>query len=166
MTVRSPKTEHHAGGESRVVPLFPELRPLLEAVFDEAEPGTEYVITRYRNTNANLRTQLERILHRAGVNPWPKPFHNLRATRETELAETFPLARSLPVDWQLATNRPSALSASDRQALRTGGAESGAVGARNGPQRFAERRGRARKTPGFAGVCERLRTSEHLSSGG
>jgi integrase len=31
MTVPSPKTEHHDGGESREVPLFPELRPFLEA---------------------------------------------------------------------------------------------------------------------------------------
>ena len=40
MRVRSPKTEHHAGGESRIVPIFPELRPYLEAVFDEAKPGS------------------------------------------------------------------------------------------------------------------------------
>ena len=31
MTVRSPKTEHHDGKESRTVPIFPELRPYLEA---------------------------------------------------------------------------------------------------------------------------------------
>jgi integrase len=91
ITVRSPKTEHHQGGDRRQVPIFPELRPHLEAVWDQAEPGAEYVITRYRNTNANLRTQLLRIIDRAGVEPWPKLFHNLRATRETELAETYPL---------------------------------------------------------------------------
>ena len=91
MTVRSPKTEHHAGGESRVIPLFPELRPYLEECFDLAEPGTEYVITRYRNTNANLRTQLLRIIQRAGLQRWPKLFQNLRSTRETELAEDFPM---------------------------------------------------------------------------
>lgn len=90
-TVRSPKTEHQAGGESRVVPLFPELRPYLEAAFDEAEPGTEYVITRYHDRNANLRTQLLRIMKRAGVKPWPKLFHNLRASRQTELTARFPL---------------------------------------------------------------------------
>ena len=33
---------------------------------------------------------LNRILKRAGVPPWPKLFHNLRASRETELADTFP----------------------------------------------------------------------------
>ncbi len=89
--VSSPKTEHHAGGESRSIPIFPELRPYLEKVWDEAEPGVEFVITRYRSTNANLRTQLNRIIRRAGLEPWPKLFQNLRATRETELAQTFPL---------------------------------------------------------------------------
>ncbi len=90
MTVRSPKTEHHPGGESRLLPLFPELKPFLEAAFDEAEPGTKYVITRNRDRNCNLRTQLLRIIKRAGVEHWPKLFHNLRATRQTELAEKYP----------------------------------------------------------------------------
>ena len=47
-TVHSPKTEHHEGGESRQVPIFPELRPLLETVRDNAEKGAEYVLARYR----------------------------------------------------------------------------------------------------------------------
>ena len=91
MTIHSSKTEHHPGGESRVTPLFPELRPYLEAVFDQAEEGTEYVITRYRETNINLRTMLLKIIARAGLEPWPKLFQNLRATRETELAEIYPM---------------------------------------------------------------------------
>ncbi len=91
ITVRSPKTEHHPGGASRLIPLFPELLPHLRQAFEEAEPGTEFVVTRYRGTNQNLRTQLAKIIRRAGLEPWPKPFHNLRATRETELAESYPL---------------------------------------------------------------------------
>jgi hypothetical protein len=71
--------------------MFPELRPHLEECFDLAEPGTEYVITRYRDTNANLRIQLLRIIQRAGLQPWPKLFQNLRSTRETELADDFPM---------------------------------------------------------------------------
>jgi hypothetical protein len=63
----------------------------LEEVFEAAEAGTEYIITRYRDPNANLRTQLLRIIDRAGVQPWPKLFHNLRASRETELAQEHPL---------------------------------------------------------------------------
>lgn len=61
------KTEHHEGKGTRVLPIFPELRPYLKAVFDAAEPGTVHVITRYRGENSNLRTQLERILAKAGV---------------------------------------------------------------------------------------------------
>jgi integrase len=91
LTVHSPKTERHEGGESRQIPIFPEIRPHLEAVWERAEPGTEWVITRYRNSNANLRTQFERIICRAGLTPWPKLFQNLRSTRETELAKTYPL---------------------------------------------------------------------------
>lgn len=102
--VPSPKTEHIEGRASRTIPLFPELLPYLQAVFDEAEPGTVHVITRYRETNKNLRTQFGRIVKRAGLDAWPKPFQNLRSTRETELAEDFPehvicqwIGNSIPV---------------------------------------------------------------------
>lgn len=84
-TVNSPKTG------PRIVPMFPELKPHLEAAFDEAEPGTIYVITKYRGAKVNLRTQLNRIIRRAGLEPWAKPWQNLRSTRETELVEAFPL---------------------------------------------------------------------------
>ncbi|MSR56050.1 MAG: site-specific integrase [Planctomycetaceae bacterium] len=90
LTVRSPKTEHIPGHESRIVPLFPELRPYLEAAFDEAEPGTEFVITLRRDANTNLRTRLTKIIQRAGLKPWERLWHNLRATRQTELAGEHP----------------------------------------------------------------------------
>jgi len=91
MRVISPKTEHHIGGESRLVPLFPELRPYLEEAFELAEPGTEFVVTRYREATQNFGTQCARIVRRAGLNPWPKLFQNMRSTRETELADEFPM---------------------------------------------------------------------------
>ncbi len=91
ITVHSPKTEHHVGGESRQIPIFPELRPYLEEVWEQAEPGTEWVITRYRGADRNLRTKLEKIIKRAGLTPWPKLWQNLRSTRQTELAETYPM---------------------------------------------------------------------------
>ena len=74
MIVKSPKTAHHVGHDSRLVPLFPELLPYLRGVFEQTEPGTEYVITRYRQANCNLRTQLERIISKAGLQRWPKLF--------------------------------------------------------------------------------------------
>ena len=66
------------------------LRPYLLEAFEQAEEGTEYVIIRCRDSKTNLRTQMERIIKRAGVKPWPKLFHNLRSTRQTELTEKFP----------------------------------------------------------------------------
>lgn len=89
-TVTSPKTEHHEGKESRIVPLFPDLLPHLREAFEQADDGAEYVVTRYRDSSQNLRTQLHRIIKRAGLEPWPKLWHNLRATCETELAEHYP----------------------------------------------------------------------------
>ena len=100
MVVDSPKTEHHPEGAQRTVPIFPELRPILEEALELAEPGAEYVVGgNYRVAaigergwmNCNLRTQLERLIRRAGLKPWPRLLHNLRASRETELAAEFPL---------------------------------------------------------------------------
>ncbi len=90
MRVRSPKTEHMPGREERMIPLFPELRSLLEEAFDAAGEGAEHIIERYRN-QANLRTRFFKIIRRAGLKPWPKLFHNLRASRQTELAAEFPI---------------------------------------------------------------------------
>ena len=88
--VSSPKTEHHQGHESREVPLFPELLPHLREAFEQAEPGAEFCITRYRDKKVNLRTGVRWISKRAGLEPWPKLWQNLRSTRETELADQFP----------------------------------------------------------------------------
>jgi integrase len=82
-TVHSPKTERHNGRATRLVPIFPELRPFLEAAWEQAEPGTEFVITSPRGDTPG--TGMERIIRTAGLEPWPKLFQNLRATRATEL---------------------------------------------------------------------------------
>lgn len=91
MTVRSPKNERHQDGGVRVIPLFPEVREYLELAFENAKEGAVHVITRHRHNNVNLRTQFMRFLQRAGVEPWPRIFQNLRASRATELAADFPL---------------------------------------------------------------------------
>jgi integrase len=65
--VRSSKTEHHEGKAERWVPVFPELRPYLEAAFDQAEDGAVYVFPRRRDTSANLRTRLMKIIRRAAL---------------------------------------------------------------------------------------------------
>ena len=54
--VTSPKTEHHAGKEGRIVPIFPQLKPYLEECFEQANAGDEYVIMKHRVKSNNLRT--------------------------------------------------------------------------------------------------------------
>ena len=99
MRVPSPKTEHQ-GKESRVIPIFPELRPILEAAWELAPEGAVYVVDEHyrkatnRHTgwkNCNLRSYFIHIIRRAGLEPWPKLFHALRSSRETELARQFPI---------------------------------------------------------------------------
>jgi integrase len=140
-TVRSPKTEHHPNGATRVVPLFPELRPFLEAVFDAAPEKTVYFVNRYRDKNANLRTQFERIIKRAGAEPWPRLFHNLRASRETELAAEHPLhvvcawiGNSAPV----AAKHYLQVTDADFKRAAGRGAESGALSEKTAAQNPAQ----------------------------
>jgi integrase len=146
--VTSPKTRRQGKGE-RLVPLFPELREILQEGFDAAPEGAFHVITRYRDTNANLRTQLLRIIRRAGLVPWPRLFRNLRASRETELAERFPL--KVVTDWigntpdvahdhYLSTTEEHFRRASlepTPAAGREGGAPGGAAAAQNPAQHGA-----------------------------
>ena len=40
---------------------------------------------------ANLRSEMTLLLPRAGVSGWPRLFHSMRASRQTELQREFPL---------------------------------------------------------------------------
>ena len=140
MIVNATKTEHHASGGVRACPIFPELRPYLEAAWDAAPEGAEFVINRYRDSSQNLRQTLLRILKHAGVTPWPRLFQNMRASRETELMARFPakdvsswLGNSVPVamrHYAMATEA-SFLEACDPQG-RTVSHRQDAVGAARG----------------------------------
>lgn len=72
-------------------PLFPRLRRYLEDQQTLAKQGEEYVITGNRTANSNLRTQFQRILKRAMIKPWPRLFHNMRASFQTDVCEQFPV---------------------------------------------------------------------------
>jgi integrase len=139
--VRSPKMEHTKNKGRRMVPLFPELRVHLEALFDQAPTGSTHVITRTRNGSVNLRTHFERIIERAGLLPWPRLFQNLRASRQTELAARFPI--HVVCQWignsaAIAEKHYLKVTESDFE-LATGksGAESGAQAAQNRAQQAA-----------------------------
>ncbi len=99
IVVPSPKTACK-GKPYRVIPMFPFLRPYLEEAWEAAPKGAEYVFPEdYRRRaygprgwiNCNLRTTFEKIIRRAGLEVWPRVWHNLRASCESDLAQAFPL---------------------------------------------------------------------------
>lgn len=76
---------------SRIVPLFPVARRELAALFDAAPPGSTHVFTSCRASAATqYRLWLQTACRTAAVLPWPKLWHNLRASCRTDLEERFP----------------------------------------------------------------------------
>jgi len=93
------KLEHLPNRAYRAVPLFPLVKKRLDPVWQAAEAGSEFVLQRLRpRTNGkydwlavNLRNKLRRIVRRAGIAPWPRLFHALRSSCESDLVRAFPL---------------------------------------------------------------------------
>lgn len=85
--VTSPKTAHHAGKESRTVPLYGELRPILEEAYELAPEGATHVVILPRR---GLARPLRRMIEAAGLPQWPRLWNALRSSRETDLLERFP----------------------------------------------------------------------------
>jgi hypothetical protein len=99
--VPSPKTECH-GKSFRWMPILPEVQPHLDRLFEEAEEGATYVFARLRQreslkaaakgfwASVNLRQQFLELIQKAGMSPWPRLWHNLRASAQTDLTNRFP----------------------------------------------------------------------------
>ncbi len=169
ISVESPKTAAYEGGESRVIPLFDELRPHLMQAFEQASEGAKAVITSYHNPRAqNLRTQFGRIVRRAGLAIWPKPFINCRSTRQTELAETFPM--HVVTAWignSAAVAKKHYLQVTDEhfeRAISQSAAKCAAASARNDSQPMESDSGEREKQAVFGGFpsdAEVCHTREH-----
>jgi len=145
VTVPSPKTDRYDGKGSRTIPLFAELRPFLEEAFELAEPGQTHVVSGDHLAkaqgpngwrNCNLRTTFDKLVKRAGLEPWPRLFHNLRSSRDTELLESFPVhvvALWMGHDAKVSLKH-SAQTTEDHFDRAIGGAKSGAPEAQNKAQ--------------------------------
>lgn len=89
-TVHSPKTEHH-GKSKRIVPLFPELRTIIEQARANAADGVDRILPKVFEYS-NLGTMVHKIVKRAGIpDDIPRFFQNCRSSRQTELEAEFPL---------------------------------------------------------------------------
>jgi integrase len=90
--VHAPKTEHREGHGTRWVPIFPELAELFDQRWNEAEPGDMLVLPfMATRTAGTFSRRVARAVVFAGVKPWPRLFHSMRSTRQTELADRFPI---------------------------------------------------------------------------
>jgi integrase len=100
MTVLSPKTEYLKGKDRRACPVFARLRPYLEEARREAAAGETYVVggplgAKYRAASkdgevwksVNLRSNLLKILKRAGVAPWASLWNSMRSSLITDLSQ-------------------------------------------------------------------------------
>jgi len=168
ITVISPKTDRYAGKERREIPLFAELRPYLEEAWELAQPGQEYVVpgdhlakaqgpTGWRN--CNLRTAFAKLIRRAGLQPWPRLFHNLRSSRETELLEQFPVhvvAQWLGHDPKISLKHYAQITAVHYRLAAQGGTKSGTQVAQ---QTVARNCTGSRWPPQLFGIEELMRSS-------
>lgn len=182
ITVISPKTAHRQGGGQRIVPQFDDLLDPLREAFEAAPVGSVYVVERYRHQasvngdwrNCNLRTGLQRILKRAGVLTYPKPFHALRASCETELVEKVPVQtaaawlgnspkvalkhylRVLPEHFDRVTrNTPMEATPAIEQVLRRDDAPNDARQAPHGADSSCTISQSKNHNPDFAGRCDK-----------
>jgi integrase len=145
LMVPSPKTDRYEGKGSRVIPLFADLRPYLEEAFELAEPGQSHVVGGNHLAKANsptgwkscnLRTSFAKLVKRAGLESWPRLFHNLRSSRETELLEEFPVhvvAKWMGHDAKVSIKH-YAQTTEDHFDRATSGAKSGALVTQNRAQ--------------------------------
>ena len=88
---RAPRRTTTRGRELGLIPIFPELRPYLEDAHELADRGDRVchhaIPGRERESADSARADYSQ----GRSEPWAKPFQNLRSTRETELAETYPI---------------------------------------------------------------------------
>jgi integrase len=82
--VRSSKLAAYGQKSARDVPVTPQVRAaLLQVGFGSPD---QHVVPRISSKSTNMRKMLETAVRRAGLNPWPRLFQNLRASCEMDWA--------------------------------------------------------------------------------
>ncbi len=166
ITVTSPKTDRYDGKGSRLIPLYPELRPYMEEALKLADPDATHVVggghlakadTPTGWKSCNLRTSFGKLVKRAGLVQWPRMFHNLRSSRETELLEEYPVhvvAKWMGHDAKVCLKHYAQTTDEHFDRAR-GGAETGAeVAQKQAQQRAADNRREMRPRSGNPVIAE------------
>ncbi len=89
-TVHSQKLEKYPTKKTKVLPIFPSLRPYLEKAREEAPAGSVYVVSPRFHGDGVFRNALRRAMKQAGIPAWDKPMVNCRASGQTELMQDYP----------------------------------------------------------------------------
>ena len=97
IVVHAPKTARYGKG-IRIIPFFPHVEECLRDAFGQAPEGAIYVVEKHAplhlrgkkervdvSQQGNISTTFRKIIRRAGIAPWSKLIHNLRASFETDL---------------------------------------------------------------------------------
>ena len=93
--IRIPSSKNERYGKAyRMIPFWRELRDILRAAKQAAPEDSEYVVhslvtaeQRAGRPARNLGKPFGAIVEAAGFEMWPKPFQNIRVTRENELED-------------------------------------------------------------------------------
>lgn len=93
MNVHCVKTERFDDKEWRIVPIFPELRPYLDRIYERlAEGCSPYVFSDYRGKPwSSFARRIEGACRRRGIPMWVKPFINMRASCEYDWLQAHPI---------------------------------------------------------------------------
>ena len=92
ITITSQKTKNYIGKDKRVMPLFAPTAEILKELRKSQPRGQTFIFAELlpqMRMESNLRTGFLRILARAGLDPWTKPFANLRASAATDIAAQY-----------------------------------------------------------------------------
>lgn len=140
LTVHATKTKRDSEGGIRHVPMAPELKALLLEAFEKAQEGDERILTQPAD-KSNMRTTLYKLMARAGVKRFNKPFQNMRCTCETNwLAAGIPeyqVSRWIGHEVEVSRRHYDQVRAEYAKLVTTGGAHSDARGAQNQAQHTA-----------------------------
>ncbi len=94
--VQSPKTERYSGRSTRTIPIFPEVgaalmeRLAVAQASGDADPDSLVLPMLAGRSDASLRQRVLTAVVRANESQWPRLWHNLRASRQTDLERRHP----------------------------------------------------------------------------
>ncbi|WP_428389915.1 tyrosine-type recombinase/integrase [Mucisphaera sp.] len=83
--VHDQKRKKDAKTHTRRVPIYPQLRPYIEDLLEIAPEGAVMLLP--EQSFRNFQKRMAETIQRAGLTPWPRVWHNLRASRATELTQ-------------------------------------------------------------------------------